>query len=36
MFPFEETNLREVQVSLVLYVLMFLVSYSISALLNFS
>lgn len=36
MFPFEETNLREVQVSLVPYVLMFLVSYSISALLNFS
>lgn len=35
MFPFEETNLCEVQVSFVPYMLIFLVSYSISAPLNF-
>lgn len=35
MFPFEETNLCEVQVSFVPHVLIFLVPYSISASLNF-
>lgn len=35
MFPFEETNLCEVQVSFVPYMLIFLVPYSISASLNF-
>lgn len=35
MFPFEETNLCEVQVSFISYALIFLISYSISASLNF-
>lgn len=35
MFPFEETNLCEVQVSFIPYALIFLISYSISASLNF-